>query len=915
MDGWGTGSYHEDTAPKVKKANKRRKNRRSSSYLGEEEWFWPKPGTSIPDPKRGACARDRRKYLRHEWSGRDKVLKFLVWSKTQLIRQYEDKVLNLGQNMAFSQWEKRCSCAALSPLAMEPSPLPPAPIERRDPFATCISSCEDEEEIEDVQENNSTVSQTHPSVEEWKQFCEAKNLARERGEEFPPKMQPPGKPANENQEEICHDTDASETQCETPDFDFPHFLNKVRLIEGRIRRLKTKMDHTVTEAGDSEVFHKRGRRRKVFVRQRRFFKQKPRSQNKNDKTQGSGKYLVLRESPGILKIEEIPKEKRYPLWKAKLDFREILESFSCRSSDTDHEEKTPENLPLLVSSVTSCRKRTLLHIACKLNKSEWVTSLLKLGANSNAPDRYGATPLHLASRHNSCDSIEILFNYGVKMDAQNNNGWTALMVAARHNHIAAVEKLLSHSVSPFLKSKTNKTALHIALASGHISVAKIITDAILKLTLSGKYCSGRHWDAFLHKTASLCPSKTTVTRAVGERKGQSTLQLAVKNYRSLSVFVDTVVHEKPSHPAVLSMFSSAINRGDILLVQKAIESGVDVNLPLNSRKWTALHIACKRGFLTIVKLLLAHPEIEPDSKTTAGQTALHIASKNIIGPVETNLPPSPDTKTSKNKNLKHQPNPRYRESKNHSNYKQKHVSTQPHQGTATTNKTPTHDPVMDQQSIIAALLAHPRVEINSTDNHGWNALRISIAEKNSAVEAMLRAAGAVESPVKEFTKRQTVPEELTELEEEPPPEQGSHRGGRGRGNNDTPRRGSFRGFRGMRGGRGERGGPSTMRGAPTRGFASARGRVHRPPPPTTARSSAEPEPDLPAPREPSSVPEETTEQAPKVDWCSPATPEPWDLPPPLPGRPGRGRGRGRGRYTTPNPLRHFDLNASKWPGL
>lgn len=71
----------------------------------------------------------------------------------------------------------------------------------------------------------------------------------------------------------------------------------------------------------------------------------------------------------------------------------------------------------------------------------------------------------------------------------------------------------------------------------------------------------------------------------------------------------------------------AAERGDLYGIRDAVLSGTSVNYQEDRTGITALHAASARGHLSAVKLLLAHPDIDPQLLDNFGRDALLVAMK------------------------------------------------------------------------------------------------------------------------------------------------------------------------------------------------------------------------------------------------------------------------------------------------
>jgi ankyrin repeat protein len=96
-----------------------------------------------------------------------------------------------------------------------------------------------------------------------------------------------------------------------------------------------------------------------------------------------------------------------------------------------------------------------------------IASLLKAGADPDAPNKHGETPLIEASR--SPKATVVLLAAGANPNAATADGWTPLHEAAPHGTEAAAP-LIAAGADPNAKNLRGETPLHIAAASRSAAV-------------------------------------------------------------------------------------------------------------------------------------------------------------------------------------------------------------------------------------------------------------------------------------------------------------------------------------------------------------------------------------------------------------------------------------------------------------
>lgn len=101
-------------------------------------------------------------------------------------------------------------------------------------------------------------------------------------------------------------------------------------------------------------------------------------------------------------------------------------------------------------------------------------SLLGMGANPNAQNKYGVSPLHVAAQISATDYVSALINRGADVNIKDENGETPLMIAAQKDNINIVEILVKQGADINAKMKNGNTALHFAAKNGSENAAYLL---------------------------------------------------------------------------------------------------------------------------------------------------------------------------------------------------------------------------------------------------------------------------------------------------------------------------------------------------------------------------------------------------------------------------------------------------------
>ena len=129
--------------------------------------------------------------------------------------------------------------------------------------------------------------------------------------------------------------------------------------------------------------------------------------------------------------------------------------------------------------INEASRQTALMIACSRNDPEStqaVDSLIRLGADINKTNLYGANALSLAARSNTDgDKVRILLDHGANTSPSCYR--PAIVIAAEYNNIQAVNAMLEYGIDCDTADDMGKTPLDFACRGGHTEVCRILLDA------------------------------------------------------------------------------------------------------------------------------------------------------------------------------------------------------------------------------------------------------------------------------------------------------------------------------------------------------------------------------------------------------------------------------------------------------
>ncbi|XP_059613252.1 nuclear factor NF-kappa-B p110 subunit [Phlebotomus argentipes] len=129
------------------------------------------------------------------------------------------------------------------------------------------------------------------------------------------------------------------------------------------------------------------------------------------------------------------------------------------------------------------RGENCLHVACDLDKVEFIRPLINLGADPNARDINGNTPLHVAvaeRRHMCMARILDRANYTSKskelnINLSNHQSMTALHLAVKNQDLEAVKRLVEANASvKIAEYRHGNSILHIAVVEGAVDIVRFL---------------------------------------------------------------------------------------------------------------------------------------------------------------------------------------------------------------------------------------------------------------------------------------------------------------------------------------------------------------------------------------------------------------------------------------------------------
>ena len=321
--------------------------------------------------------------------------------------------------------------------------------------------------------------------------------------------------------------------------------------------------------------------------------------------------------------------------------RTLTELHEC--GDNDDTEKAVELVlhhGLDVNSPAKGNRTPLLWASLRCS-SEFVKTLIDLGAETNARREDKCTPLILATYWNNYMAAHLLTKIGADTDAQEVEGMAALHVASCRS-ASITQCLIESGCNVNLPSTTGRTPLHLAVQNKQKHVVKMLleNDADVGkrdkqdrndrvILVSGKDKGKPAWH--------FVDVKKTLTGLFYKRVKSGSLDVAhfgtvlasgwgtdPPDSKREEIFkADSVNTVEIKDKTALHI---ACEIGDVAIMDLLVEHGADINA-LDADGFTPLQLAAIRGNMKVVKRLV---ELKADANLTTadGKDAVDYAKMN-----------------------------------------------------------------------------------------------------------------------------------------------------------------------------------------------------------------------------------------------------------------------------------------------
>lgn len=211
---------------------------------------------------------------------------------------------------------------------------------------------------------------------------------------------------------------------------------------------------------------------------------------------------------------------------------------------------------------SNCEKETPLHLACSRGCLKTVKLLIKAGANVNAKDVGEWTPLHEAAKTGSVDVCKYLLQHGADANAEGCGLPFPLHIACQQGNLEII-----YILENFMKKQVSDTNPFNTISNGDTPLIAAVTSNSLKIV---KYLIDKGADVNIPNDDYLLP-----LHIAAHQKNCEVYDL-IRNKTKSDTILKYCTFPGPVgiHKATRSILCLAIDCGDIVLIEKVLNSGL-----------------------------------------------------------------------------------------------------------------------------------------------------------------------------------------------------------------------------------------------------------------------------------------------------------------------------------------------------
>lgn len=241
-----------------------------------------------------------------------------------------------------------------------------------------------------------------------------------------------------------------------------------------------------------------------------------------------------------------------------------------------------------------------IHIACERGNINFVRSIIDLYKDINVKNDYNRTPLFFASKNGNIELVKLLVNHNANSVISDLDGNTSVHIAISNNKLDVAYYLLENTKFPINCTNLNfENILLLSIKTKNIDFIKYLISKGCNTSVENRF--GQNILHYAAKTGD-------------ENLVLFCMQVSTFPIDSLDIFNLSAIHYSIKSNSIKCVYA-LLNMSNSLL--DCDYSGI----PL-------IHIACKKGNLEIIKLLITQASFNPFVINKHNQTPLHVISRS-----------------------------------------------------------------------------------------------------------------------------------------------------------------------------------------------------------------------------------------------------------------------------------------------
>ncbi|VDI47760.1 blast:Ankyrin-1 [Mytilus galloprovincialis] len=261
-------------------------------------------------------------------------------------------------------------------------------------------------------------------------------------------------------------------------------------------------------------------------------------------------------------------------------------------------------------------------------------------------DKEGRSPFYVACEKGRIAVVRYLMKYNEDINAGNADETTALSATCQNGHTEVAQLLLDNKADININNINNQNTLYFACLSGNVKLVKLLLTGDYNVDVKSRDAFGQ---TGLHAACQNGHTETVNTLIEfgmdvnkKDKNGRTPLNVGCRhgcydtvkylldlNGQALNSRVNTTVKNDKGWSAL----HAACYKGHIEVVKLLIDVGINPNDTTDSGS-TPLHKACQKGHYETVKFLLDlngqefNSRVDTTIKDKGGRSALHLACQN-----------------------------------------------------------------------------------------------------------------------------------------------------------------------------------------------------------------------------------------------------------------------------------------------